>query len=150
MMKTMWSVAGASALLAATCSLNAAAAEQGPPPAHDVRVEAYRSYVSGGDGDDSARWFKTQSAHYPLTIELFQHAGARDEYTADAMVKIVDHTGRVMLDAKAEGPFMLVRLPAGEYRVSAALDGKRLAEREIKVSPQGHAKTVFVFGAHTG
>jgi len=146
-MKTMWSVAGATALLAASFSLSATAAERGLPPVHDLGSVAY---VSGGVGEGEAQRFKAESAHYPLSVELFRHAGARDEYTADAMVKIVDQAGRVVLDEKADGPFMLVRLPAGEYRVSAMLDGQRLGERRVKVSEQGHARSVFVFGSHTG
>jgi hypothetical protein len=145
MNKTMWSAAGACALLAASFSFNASAA--GLAPVHDAGVA---SYVSGGVGDGEAQRFKAESAHYPLTVELLERAGARDEYTADAHVRIVDRAGRVVLDQKADGPFMLVRLPAGDYRVSAALDGERLAERAVKVSEQGHAKAVFVFGAHAG
>lgn len=146
-MKTMWFGAGASALWAAAFSLNAVAATHGLPPERDVGVA---SYVSGGVGDGEASRFKAEAAHYPLAVELFERAGGRDEYTADARVKVVDPAGRVVLDERADGPFMLIRLPAGAYRVSAALGGQRLAERTVKVSGQGHAKAVFVFGAHTG
>ena len=145
MNKTIWFGAGAAALLAASFSFNAAAA--GLPPVHDAGVA---SYVSGGVGDGEAQRFKAEAAHYPLAVELFEHAGAHDEYTADARVKIVDRAGHVVLDDRADGPFMLVRLPAGEYRVSAALGGQRLAERAVTISDQRHAKAVFVFGAHTG
>jgi hypothetical protein len=103
------------------------------------------SYVSGGVGAGEADRFKAAFDHYPLVVEVFRRDGARDEYTADARVKVADRMGRTVLDERTDGPFTLVRLPPGNYRVSAAMHGQREAERSVHVTPDGHAKAVFVF-----
>jgi hypothetical protein len=138
----------AAALLAGAFSLHAHAAGTDLPTMHHANGVAY---VSGGIGADEAQHFKAEFNHYPLVVEVFRRVGARDDYTADATVRIVDHQGRAVLNERTEGPFMLVRLPAGDYRVSAALDdGRHEAERHIHVDERGHAKAVFVFDQHTG
>jgi hypothetical protein len=145
-MHTPWHLSGAAALLTAVFALNASAATP-ELPRHDV---GHVAYVSGGIGEDEAARFKREFDDYPLVVEVFRHDGARDEYTADALVKIVDRDGRAVFAEKAEGPFMLVRLPAGDYRVSASLEGRHLAPRQVHVTERGHAKAVFVFGEHAG
>ena len=45
-------------------------------------------------------------------------------YVGDAKVRIVDAQGRAVLDAVADGPFLLAKLPPGAYTVSADLSGK--------------------------
>jgi len=142
-MNRSWHRAGAAAALGAVFALHAGASTPPLPPLHQ-RGDA--AYVSGGVGDDESRQFKAAFGQFPLVVEVFRHAGGRDEYTADAWVRIVDRQGRVVLDEHADGPFMLVRLPAGEYRVSASLQGRQLAERQVKVGAPGHTKAVFVFG----
>src|SRR5256885_16234301 len=72
------------------------------------------TYVTGGVSDDEANAFKQMSHSYPLSIELVQKQVGRNEFTADAHVKVIDHSGAVVLDAKADGPYMLVRVPPGE------------------------------------
>jgi len=114
-------------------------------------VFASVSYVSGGIGEGEAQRLQAQGRDYPLTVELLEHATPRDEYTADANVTITDaRDGRIVLDAKAEGPFMLVHLPAGNYRIAASLHGHSLPEHRVHVADSGHAKTTFVFPAHVG
>ncbi len=109
------------------------------------------SFVSGGIGESEAQRLQAQGRDYPLTVELLEHATPRDEYTADANVTISDaRNGRIVLDAKADGPFMLVHLPAGDYRVAASLHGRDMPEQRVHVTDGGHAKTTFVFPAHAG
>src|SRR5512146_125350 len=88
----------------------AAANAAGLPPEHQAGSV---SYVSGGVSDDDAAAFKQMRSSYPLSIELVQQQPGRNEFTADANVKVIDMNGNVVLDAKADGPFMLVRLPPG-------------------------------------
>lgn len=105
------------------------------------------SYVTGGVSADEAEAFKAMKGSYPLSIELDQQAGGRHQFTADATVRVTDHTGRVVLDAKAEGPFMLVRLPPGQYRVQATLKGVTVESRPVSVGPNGHANATLSFPA---
>lgn len=139
--------AGVAALLAAAMSLQAHATASQLPPERHVGVA---SYVSGGVGEGESQRFEAAFGHYPLVIRLFENNGPRDEYTADARVKITDLKGRSVLDEKANGPFMLVRLPAGDYRIAASLEGHTLAEQTVHVTDSGHTKTTFVFPKNSG
>jgi len=106
------------------------------------------SYVTGGVSDDEAAAFKAMKGSYPLAIELDrrQADGARAEFTADANVKVIDRNGGVVLDAKADGPFMLVKLAPGQYRVQATLNG-RMLEKAVTVGAGGHAQATLAFPA---
>ena len=134
-------------MLATGLALQASAATAPLPP---EQTQGSVSYVSGGVGMDAAQNFEAAAKHYPLMIQLFEHASPRDEYTAQANVKITNLDGHVLLDQQAGGPFMLVRLPAGEYQVGASLNGRRLTPRTVHVAEGGHEQVTFVFPAHTG
>ncbi len=140
--------AGASlaAMLAAAICLDAGAATSTLPR---ERVSGVASYVSGGVSTDAAHAFEAAFGRYPLVVKLYERAGQRDEYTAAARVTITDRAGRVVLDDRAEGPFMLVRLPAGDYRVAASLKGRALRAQHVHVTDHGHASSTFVFPAGT-
>jgi len=104
------------------------------------------SYVTGGVSDEEASAFKAMKGSYPLAIELDrqQPGAAHAEFTADANVKITDRSGNVVLDAKADGPFMLVKLAPGQYRVQATLGGRTL-EKAVTVGAGGHAQATMDF-----
>ena len=137
----------AALMLAATVSLQALAA---PTPLPPLRTVGVASYTSGGVGEAQAARFKAAFDQFPLAIELLEHVGAHDQYTADARVKIVDHRGQTVLDERAQGPFMLVRLPAGEYRVMAWLNGHALPAHEVHVTARDHLRTAFVWSPNAG
>ena len=128
-------------LLGAAISVHAAQVSNLPPE----RVAGVASYVSGGVSDGEVQRFQAAFKQYPLIVELYEHGGARDEYTADADVRITDHKGTTVLEQRADGPFMLVRLPAGDYTVSASLHGESLPGHKVHVTDSGHARSVFVF-----
>lgn len=135
------------ALLGTVVSLDADAALS---PLPREKAAGVASFVSGGVSQASSQAFKQAFRDYPLVIQLYEREGAREVYTADAQVRIVDAHGRMVLDQRADGPFMLVRLPAGDYRVSAELAGHTLPPHGVHVSEHGHTNSVFVFPAHTG
>jgi len=134
-------------LLGTAVSLDAAAAIS---PLPRERAAGVASYLSGGISEESSQAFKHAFRNYPLVVQLFERDGQREVYTADAQVRITDAHGRVVLDQKADGPFMLVRVPAGDYVVSADLAGHALPQHHVHVSAHGHTNSVFVFPPHTG
>ena len=143
-----WIQRGGATFAAVLAAAVALPSKAGPLPQQRL-VYASVSFVSGGIGEGEAQRLQAQGRDYPLTVELLEHATPRDEYTADANVTITDaRNGRIVLDAKAEGPFMLVHLPAGDYRVAASLHGRSMPEHRVQVIDGGHAKTTFVFPAH--
>ena len=108
------------------------------------------SWVSGGIGEGAAADFKAAQSHYALSIEMSRRALPKNEYVSDADVKIVDAKGVAVLQTKADGPFMLVKLPPGTYRIEATLDGKTAKSRALKVGSKGSTHASLVFPAGTG
>lgn len=129
-------------LLAAAMSLDAHAADNQLPP---EQQSGAASYLSGGIGEGEAARFEAAFSHYPLIVQLYETQKGKRVYTADALVTIVDHNGKVVLEERAKGPFMLVRLPAGDYEVSASLKSHHLTDRRIHITDSGHAKAEFTF-----
>lgn len=139
MMKT------ANAFLATVlCAGVAHAAVQGagelPPP----QTRGDIAWLSGGIGESQAKAFEHAASHYPLSLEFVlkpKAKGARAEFTAAVPVTITDMHGKKLLSATSEGPFMLLRLPAGRYTVVAEHRGKKI-ERHVVVR-RGHHRVVF-------
>jgi hypothetical protein len=102
------------------------------------------AFVTGGVGDDESTVFKLAAPAYPLTVELVRNQGGRNEYTNGAQVQITKRSGDVVLSTRAEGPFMLVRLPPGDYRVEATLNGRTLA-KDVSVTGNGSARAMLAF-----
>ena len=132
----------AAAMLAAPAL---AAAAQMPPEQHQGPV----GYVSGGVGKAEARLFERTMGQHRLAIELLQHAGKAEEFTANAQVRIADVHGRTVLDTKAAGPFVLVDLAPGRYSILATLNGHELQKSAVQVPRTGMARATFEFPAHT-
>jgi hypothetical protein len=124
------------------CSLAAAAA--GLPAEHQVGSV---SYVTGGVSEDEANTFKQMKGDYPLAIELVEKQVGRNGFTADANVKVFDQAGNMVLSAKADGPFMLVRLPPGQYRVQASLNGRTVQSGALQVGTGKSAQAILAFPA---
>jgi hypothetical protein len=115
--KSSWS----SIVLAAGLAAGVAYAQAPLPREHTVGAV---SYVSGGIGSDEAQALREASVDYPLMLELAAAAGGpRDEYISNAEVRIADSRGTLLLDARADGPLLLVRLPAGRYVVDVQWNG---------------------------
>lgn len=109
-----------------------------PAVQHQGSVE----YVSGGIGIDESEALKAAASNYPLALTFAAQRSGNADYVADVAVAIRDAQGRNVLQATAEGPYMLVRLPAGNYRISATYDGKP-QEREVTVQNSGTARAMF-------
>ena len=91
-----------------------------PPVQHSGSI----SYVSGGVGEEEIAAMKAAAAQYALQMTFFSHVeGGRDSYNAPAELTILKADGSPVLDIKPDGPFLLVDLPAGSYRVTAANSG---------------------------
>ncbi len=117
-------------------------------PGVSMPAEQYQGsvgYVTGGVGQAEAKLFEQHTSKYPLAIELLKRAGKTDEFTAYAMVRISDASGRAVLDAKAGGPFMLVDLAPGRYSIQASLEGHTLRKSPVVVAPEGTARATFEF-----
>lgn len=103
-------------------------------------------YVTGGVGLAQSTAFKQQMSQYPLALEIVQHQGTQDLYTAGANVRIADASGQVVLKTVAEGPFVLADLPAGRYTVDVTLNGQ-VKHQTVAVRDNASVRKVFVFQA---
>jgi hypothetical protein len=106
-------------------------------------------YLTGGIGQSEAQAFERQMGRHRLAIELLEHAGRAEEFTADARVRIVDARDRKVLDTKAAGPFLLVDLPPGRYSVTATLKHRTLTKRAVVVTGDQLARATFEFPPRT-
>jgi len=80
------------------------------------------TYVSGGVGDAEAQAIKDMSSDYSLQLLFVTRQSG--QYLADVKVRITDSRNNVMLDTTSEGPYLLAKLPAGRYTVTAELNGQ--------------------------
>ncbi len=74
-------------------------------------------YLSGGVGLDERDAMQAVQHEYTLWLSFEQKDEAA--LSADTEVAIRDAKGRLILAATTEGPWLMVKLPAGRYRVSA-------------------------------
>ncbi|MGE8677908.1 MAG: carboxypeptidase regulatory-like domain-containing protein [Achromobacter marplatensis] len=109
-----------------------------PPVKHQGSVQ----YVSGGIGIDESEAMKAAARDYPLALTFAAQRDGKADYVASVGVAIHDAQGKEVLKATAEGPYMLVKLPAGAYKVSATYEGKAQV-REVTVQNTGTARAVF-------
>ena len=96
-------------------------------------------YVSGGIGKAEQLALKEARPDYNLHLTFAHRGGA---FLARVPVSIRNESGHVVLEAVSRGPYLLARLPAGDYRVSATNDGN-VQTRNISVAPDGPASLRF-------
>jgi hypothetical protein len=77
------------------------------------------TYVSGGIGPKEAQAFEAAARQYPLDLEFAIAHTPPAKFTADVHVIITDAQGKRVLDTQSKGPFLLAKLPAGRYTVTA-------------------------------
>jgi hypothetical protein len=87
------------------------------------------TYVSGGAGTEAIDRLRSMEKEFNLKLVFALKSGA---YLADVKVTVVDAANNVVLDTKAEGPWLLARLPAGTYQVNASY-GTLVERRAVTV-----------------
>lgn len=98
------------------------------------------TYVSGGIGADEAAAMKAEAKHYPLSMVF--SAGKDNEYLSGVDVTIKNHSGKVVFDHASDGPILLIKLPAGNYKIEASRDGKP-EWRKVQVPAKGGRQVAF-------
>jgi hypothetical protein len=107
------------------------------------RQQGNIAYRTGGIGEDEAKAMQDAARQYPLTLEFAARTGEdRGGYLADVDVAIRDGHGKQVLQTRADGPFLLVRLPPGRYVVTAKHEDTQRSRR-IDVSGRGAHRVVF-------
>lgn len=144
-LKNSHPMAHACAAIAATIFLigNVLAADEMALPA--VQRAGDVTWISGGVGQDESDAMKAQAGKYSLSVLFAAHmSGKRDVYTSPAKVTITRSDNTPVLDIKPDGPYLLVNLPAGKYRISAT-DGQRRRTQAVSISAGAHKHVVFAW-----
>lgn len=87
------------------------------------------SYVSGGVGDESTDRLNSMAGEFNLKLVFAMKSG---EYVSGVKVVIIDAKGKSVLDTISDGPWLLTRLPAGNYKIVANFAGKA-EKRQVAV-----------------
>ena len=103
------------------------AAENGLPGVKEVNGIRY---VTGGFGQTESNALRDAIPQYRLSMVFSQASGA---YVANIPVRIRGNGNAPSLEVTAEGPYLLIDLPAGRYRIQATHDGRELT-RDVTVS----------------
>ena len=75
------------------------------------------NFVSGGVGLAARQEMLAQANQYNLHLEFA--VAPEGEYLSDVDVSIADTRGATLLSTRTQGPWLLARLPAGNYTVNA-------------------------------
>lgn len=103
------------------------------------------SFISGGIGAEEAEAMKAQASAYALALIFAQHQHGQDVYLASVPVVIrTADDGATVLNTVTEGPYLLVNLPEGRYRVSAVYQQDEKTA-EVQVRAGGHQRHTFIW-----
>jgi hypothetical protein len=130
----------AAAIAVSGLAINATGAPAGHVPATQTQGEV--TYIAGGVGEAEAAAIKHVARYYPLELEFLLNAKPKDEYLSDVQVRIKDVHDKMVLNVAADGPFLLAKMPAGKYTVSAERNGK-IERRHIVIAAEEHRRVVF-------
>ena len=117
-------------------------------PAVHAMVEGRTSqggaFVSGGIdvGERDALAARRAQASLRITTAA-RGSGA---YLADVQMRIVARDGATVLDTTLDGPWLLVDLAPGDYRVQA-VEGTQSLERQVRIRAGAAREIVFYFEA---
>ncbi|MCM2567950.1 carboxypeptidase-like regulatory domain-containing protein [Janthinobacterium kumbetense] len=138
----------AAAVLAAGLLLGSAAQAQADNALPPVQKSGAVEYLSGGIGLDESTAIKSASRHWPLSLVFSVQAAGKAEFASDVKLQISDAKGMSVLETSASGPFLLAKLPPGNYSLRATLAGKTL-ERKVQVKAGSSARVELVWPAGT-
>ncbi len=125
-----WLTHGLAAMLLASASLGSIASANSDKIVQTDGI----SYVSGGVGADSIARLDALAGDFNLKLVFALESG---NYVSDVKVTITDAAGKPLVNATAQGPWFLVRLPAGRYQIVATF-ADRPVTRQISI---GSAKS---------
>lgn len=102
------------------------------------------AFVSGGIGEEETRSLRGVMPLYSLWLTTAaQGSGA---YLAGVQVRILDAQGRVVLLHALQGPWLLVDLPSGHYRIEAQFESQ-MRQAVTTIHPGDHHQVVLYFDA---
>lgn len=118
-------------------------------PLPEVQTAGSASFVSGGIPYEQIPAFTAARGQFPLNIEVYERDGPKNAFTADVDVKLVAaKSGDVALETRTQGPYLWVKVPPGQYKLQATLNGK-MKESRVSVGSGKPTRAIVVFPAGT-
>jgi len=133
-------IATAIAVSGMTLTLNAIGGTDSHLPAAQKAGEV--TYIMGGVGQTEVDAIKHAAKYCPLELEFLLKAKPKAEYLSNVQVRIKDAHDKMVLNVNADGPYLLAKMPAGKYTISAERNGK-VEHRQIEISATDHRRVVF-------
>ena len=134
--KSLAASRAAAAALACALTYGAAAMETAPPAGPAPQV------LSGGVGENARKQLSEQARDYALKLVFTLSSG---NFISDVTFEIRSGTNVVVKDV-ARGPWAFVKLPPGNYTVSATYEG--LTEtRKVNIPKKGQRRLPFSWPA---
>ena len=90
------------------------------------------TFVSGGIGEEGLQAIHEIERDYNLRL-LFavQRSG---NYLSDVNVKLLDQSGKTLVDTMSQGPYFLAKLSPGKYQIIAESGGKPII-KSVVIAP---------------
>ena len=101
------------------------------------------SYITGGVGEEESTAILAEAKQWPLLLELSQLENGRGVWIFGSQIKILNAKNTVIFDAKADGPYMLINLTAGDYVIQASYQGVD-QKRSISIKA-GQTQKISIF-----
>jgi hypothetical protein len=136
--------AGAQAPIDADCIATHSTTVAGTTPPPEQQSGSI-SFVNGGIGAPQAEAMRAIKSGYPLALTFAEHLEGKDAYTAMVTVDIRDGAGNRVLCVSDAGPMLFLRLPDGDYTVTARSYGGIEQTRQIKVRGDSHQDVTLIW-----
>jgi hypothetical protein len=101
------------------------------------------SYITGGVGEEESSAILAEAKQWPLLLELSQLENGRGVWIFGSQIKVLNSKNMLIFDAKAEGPYMLINLAAGDYVIQASYQGVE-QKRSISIKA-GQVQKISIF-----
>ncbi len=125
--------------LALVTSAGAADESNGVLP--EAQVQNGIAYLTGGVGLDEREAMQSVQHDYNLWLSFARKGDAA--YAADTLVAIHDVQGKLLLKVFAEGPWLMVKLAPGQYRVTARHEYGSATTQRVTVSGKATTRHVM-------
>ena len=89
--------------------------------------------VSGGVGLNARDNLRSQAPEHNVKLVFSLNTG---NYVSDVQVKVTDASGRTLIDDVSNGPWLMAKLPPGNYTATAVYNGKPVTQK-LSVAKSG-------------
>lgn len=94
------------------------------PVAHAQALRSGVQYVTGGVSKEEADQLRAQAKAFPLELQFSRRMETGNAFASDVFVRILDSSGRSVLEIPAAQPIVLANVAPGRYTVEATLNGQ--------------------------